>query len=66
MYNPNNNYSNMGSMGYCFPYARLAEAWTPYQTMGMILKPEAGLHHGTIFPELVRPYVPYPTNPKWY
>jgi hypothetical protein len=44
----------------------LAEAWTPFQGFCMIFEPIIGLSHGTVFPELVRPYVPQPHNPMWY
>lgn len=50
--------------GAYFPKARLAEAWTPYQQLCMIFDPAVGLHYGTIFPELVRPYVPHPFSPE--
>ncbi|MHB9094745.1 MAG: spore coat associated protein CotJA [Eubacteriales bacterium] len=53
-------------VGACFPLARLSEAWTPYQSLRTIFNPATGLYHGTIFPELVRPYVPYVKDPKWY
>ena len=33
-------------------------AYVPIQTMGKIFTPEVGLENGTIFPELVSPYVP--------
>lgn len=55
-----------GPIGACFPDAKLSEAWTPYQHMGMIFDPAVGLVHGTIFPELVRPYTPQPNSPEWY
>lgn len=53
-------------IGACFPLARLSEAWTPYQCAKMIFDPVAGLYHGTVFPELVRPYMPNPCAPGWY
>lgn len=53
-------------VGACFPDARLAEAWVPYQWMMMVFNPAIGLQHGTIFPELVRPYVPHPNEPELY
>lgn len=53
-------------MGTNFPYAVLAEAWVPYQRLGMIFDPVTGLFNGTIFPELVRPYQPHPNTPDWY
>ncbi|PKM47263.1 MAG: hypothetical protein CVV03_04555 [Firmicutes bacterium HGW-Firmicutes-8] len=56
----------MEPTGACFPQARLSEAWTPYQMIGMIFDPPIGLFHGTIFPELVRPYMPNPNAPEWY
>lgn len=49
--------------GACFPQARLAEAWVLYQCPGEIFEPETGLFHGTIYPELVRPYQPHPNTP---
>ena len=52
-------------IGACFPQARLAQAWTPYQYMRLVFDPEIGLYHGTIFPELVRPYTPHPCTPEW-
>ena len=33
-------------------------AYVPVQTMTKIFSPQDGLNHGTIFPELVSPYVP--------
>ncbi len=56
----------MAPMGVCFPQARLSEAWTPYQCLMTMFPPETGLVHGTIFPELVRPYMPHPHSPGWY
>lgn len=53
-------------VGACFPLARLSEAWTPYQNMKMIFDPATGLCQGTVFPELVRPYMPHPNTPEWY
>lgn len=53
-------------MGACFPLARLAEAWVPYQCAGLIFCPATGLFEGTIYPELVRPYQPNPNDPGWY
>jgi len=33
-------------------------AYVPVQTMSKIFTPQTGLNNGTIFPELVSPYVP--------
>ncbi len=66
MDNPKVRQNTTEPVGACFPQARLAEAWTPYQMIGEIFDPVTGLLHGTIFPELVRPYVPHPGTPKWY
>lgn len=66
MFSGNECLSPMDPRGACFPLARLAEAWVPYQSLGMIFEPEMGLGHGTIFPELVRPYEPQPHSPGWY
>lgn len=66
MFNPYKFYEMMEPRGACFPQARLAEAWVPYQCLGMVFDPDIGLFHGTIFPELVRPYKPHPFTPKWY
>lgn len=66
MVNPFVDYNMMEPMGACFPQARLSEAWTPYQCMGMLFDPDVGLSHGTIFPDLVRPYEPQPCSPGWY
>lgn len=56
----------MEPMGACFPQARLSEAWTPYQYLMTMFDPTMGLAHGTIFPELVRPYTPHPNSPELY
>ena len=66
MFNPRKEIDFMEPTGACFPHARLSEAWTPYQMIGMIFDPPIGLFHGTIFPELVRPYMPNPNAPEWY
>lgn|GEM_PF-751640 len=66
MFNPHKHYNYMDPKGACFPEARLAEAWVPYQSLGMVFDSEVGLYHGTIFPELVRPYKPHPYTPMWY
>lgn len=34
------------------------QSYVPIQVMGRTFKPEVGLKHGTIFPELVSPYCP--------
>jgi hypothetical protein len=65
MYNPV-HHKMMEPRGACFPQARLAEAWVPYQCLMMVFDPAVGLMHGTIFPELVRPYDRHPCTPKWY
>ena len=36
----------------------LAQSYVPYQYMDKTFKPNVGLKMGTIFPELVSPYVP--------
>lgn len=36
----------------------LAQSYVPYQQMDKTFKPSVGLKMGTIFPELVSPYVP--------
>ena len=36
----------------------LAQAYVPIQQMNKVFTPEMGLRMGTIFPELVRPYMP--------
>ena len=36
----------------------LAQSYVPYQFMDKTFKPEIGLKMGTIFPELVSPYMP--------
>lgn len=42
-----------------FPeYPMYAQSYVPIQTMDTVFKPEVGLKHGTIFPELVSPYCP--------
>lgn len=53
-------------IGAFFPDARLAEAWIPYQYMIMVFDPANALGHGTLFPELVRPYEPDPNSPGLY
>jgi len=60
------NHEAVKPVGAYFPEARLAEAWTPYQHLCMIFEPIIGLSHGTIFPELVRPYDRHPHTAKWY
>lgn len=61
---PDDKYLPMNPMmGAYFPQAQLAEAWVPYQCLGMMFDPCMGLYHGTIFPELVRPYTPHPNVP---
>ncbi len=62
MFNPY-HYEMVETRGACFPQARLAEAWVPYQRLGMVFDPAVGLFHGTIFPELVRSYTPHPHIP---
>lgn len=66
MFNPYKQPKFTEPIGAYFPYARLAEAWTPYQQFRTVLNPSEGLFYGTVFPELVRPYVPHPNRPKWY
>ncbi|HWI55526.1 MAG TPA: spore coat associated protein CotJA [Desulfobacteria bacterium] len=61
-----NKHKIMEPMGVCFPQARLSEAWTPYQHLMTMFDHSTGLFHGTIFPELVRPYTPKPNSPEWY
>ena len=39
-------------------YPILAQAYVPIQTMSKTFCPDVGLKMGTIFPELVRPYMP--------
>lgn len=63
---PNQNNNAIEPVGACFPQARLAEAWVPYQCMVVVFEPDIGLVHGTIFPELVRPYQPHPNSPGLY
>lgn len=36
----------------------LAQSYVPIQTMNRVFTPEVGLKMGTIFPELVSPYMP--------
>ena len=36
----------------------LAQSYVPWQTMGRTFAPKDGLKMGTIFPELVSPYMP--------
>jgi len=36
----------------------LGQSYVPWQTMDKTFTPEVGLKKGTIFPELVNPYVP--------
>ncbi len=36
----------------------LAQSYVPIQKMNKVFKPEVGLRKGTIFPELVSPYLP--------
>ena len=66
MNRPKNRFIPIEPVGACFPDARLAEAWVPYQCMMMVFDPAVGLHHGTIFPELVRPYEPHPYTAERY
>ena len=37
---------------------KLAQSYVPFQYMEDTFKPCVGLDHGTIFPELVSPYMP--------
>lgn len=42
-----------------FPYnPMLAQSYVPIQRMNKVFTPEVGLKMGTIFPELVSPYMP--------
>ena len=42
-----------------FPeYQMYAQSYVPVQVINNVFKPEVGLKHGTIFPELVSPYCP--------
>lgn len=36
----------------------LGQSYVPWQIMNKVFRPEIGLKHGTIFPELVSPYCP--------
>ena len=36
----------------------LAQSYVPWQIMGETFTPDVGLKMGTIFPELVSPYIP--------
>ncbi|WP_296971963.1 spore coat associated protein CotJA [Tepidanaerobacter sp. EBM-38] len=44
-----------------FAAYKLAEAYIPIQIYGETFDPKAALIHGTLFPELYRPY---PVRPK--
>lgn len=63
-YLPTNNYDNMCQCGFAqennvFPTNYMyAQSYVPWQTLETTFKPCAGLKMGTIFPELVSPYVP--------
>ncbi len=60
MNNENSNiYANTFTQSNAFPTNYLyGHAYTPVQTMNKTYTPEVGLQNGTIFPELVSPYVP--------
>lgn len=63
---PANEYNSNCSCGFddeiennVFPEnPNLGQSYVPIQTMDKTLKPCPGLKHGTIFPELVSPYMP--------
>lgn len=38
------------------PNYKLAQAYVPFQVMGMVYDPKEALQKGTLFPELYRPY----------
>jgi hypothetical protein len=38
------------------PEYKLAHGYIPFQQMAEVFPPMEGLRHGTIFPELARPY----------
>ena len=40
----------------CHERMELARAYVPMQGFGKMFRPEEGLRHGTIFPDLLRPY----------
>lgn len=54
------NATNPGLMHYYMPVMpanpKLASAYVPFQYMNQLYPPMQGLHRGTIFPELDRPY----------
>lgn len=57
------NYSPMGNVVECpdtasgpVDYMPIAMAYVPWQQWGEVFTGEAGLSHGTIFPELVKPW----------
>ena len=63
----NTNYNNMADLCDCgfddeqniFPdNPMLAQSYVPFQTMNKTFIPSIGLKMGTIFPELVSPYMP--------
>ena len=57
--NNSNIYANTFNQSSAFPTNYLyGHAYTPVQTMNKTYTPEVGLQNGSIFPELVSPYVP--------
>ena len=63
---PSTEYNNNCSCGFDDDYEdnvfpenpMLGQSYVPIQTMNETFKPYKGLKHGTIFPELVSPYMP--------
>ena len=49
------NYS-MNTVPGCLTLPKLAHAYVPFQYMSCVYPPMKGLHQGTVFPELDRPY----------
>ena len=48
----------MSNNAFFTAYPMYGHAYVPVQTMTKIFEPQDGLNQGTIFPELVSPYVP--------
>ena len=48
----------MSNNAFFTAYPMYVHAYVPVQTMTKIFEPHDGLNQGTIFPELVSPYVP--------
>ena len=51
------NCRNCRELPMCPEYPVLANSYVPYQYLDELFEPAEALENGTVFPELVRPYV---------